>query len=519
MRRGHAVKDKPAAETIEWIPDGAEQPSAYHPTASINAPTQVPRFPGDANSSGYKDTRGAGGSYRLETLPTVIQENQSGARSQPHTYGTQSPYPDQQNEPSRQRRDSQPTDQRHRSAGRQNPGPSTKRELHSGYKFRRDGRDFFRVGRVFSMLYPDPRGAHPDSDFDEYYYNANGTIATQCELGRTFYIGPRRFIVVRQETRMGRNRSRCVPITTYQGRATTKQGLDPSAHAPFCKKGQEVKWANGEHLARPAIEFIPNDPNLPVNPLSRIDFGRDTQVEWNVEVLDLGMVEGLHKNWLVQHWKEVNQTESEEEETSKRASKKGTSSKRNRSSNKTPGTQDEQSATQSGDYIEYSGCDGSTGQTAQAQYAQAPYSPDQQYQDQPQSGYFGAQQPYPQAQPTQSSYSQEQYAQYLQNQGHNLKTGIPKVNPYNPNNSRIRKVNNFKTLINRANSLDINISKAKPREASIPQISIKANIHIHNRILSRVLTTQLNPKKALRGLLEFAVMALPTKYTSDEFHL
>ncbi|KAL9110754.1 MAG: hypothetical protein Q9227_004746 [Pyrenula ochraceoflavens] len=117
--------------------------------------------------------------------------------------------------------------------------------------------------------------------------------------GRVFivsWVGPtsdgrheknRRFIVIRPKA----THCVCLPITTYKGQATSKAGLNPDDHAALVKKGEEVQLHVQESkLKRSPVFIILEDNTLPIDPMSRINFGKVYTIEHNLSVRTVGRI-------------------------------------------------------------------------------------------------------------------------------------------------------------------------------------------------------------------------------------
>ncbi|KAI0201021.1 hypothetical protein F4808DRAFT_469971 [Astrocystis sublimbata] len=139
----------------------------------------------------------------------------------------------------------------------------------------------FQPGEVFKILWSEPTGQvagdAPISD-----------IRTMPDLGRNFYIGYRRFIIVSTDES---HHSTCVPILTYDRRGCGKKGVRPSKHGIIYAVGQKPKLLRNE----PELGFspVPLDIYAEGETLareSRVNYSKLVTIEHNVKVFFIGRV-------------------------------------------------------------------------------------------------------------------------------------------------------------------------------------------------------------------------------------
>ncbi|KAF2867751.1 hypothetical protein BDV95DRAFT_174912 [Massariosphaeria phaeospora] len=140
-------------------------------------------------------------------------------------------------------------------------------ELHSGFETINKPRGFFKKGRIFMVLLPQPAGS-PETE-------------------RTVYWKIRRFIVVWPR----QSHCLCVPVGTYNGKATTKPGVVAQDHAPIIAAGSEARLHPDEEALQKA-PLIMKVENLGVflDPLSRVNFAKISTIEHNLKVRNIGRV-------------------------------------------------------------------------------------------------------------------------------------------------------------------------------------------------------------------------------------
>jgi len=141
----------------------------------------------------------------------------------------------------------------------------------------KDQKEFFRTGRVFKTLWVEPAG-----------HTSTGRGLSTVSFGESAYAEIRRFVVL-SSTELY---SRCSPITTYSGQATTKPGVISQDHSViYYDHEREPNLLVGEELTKKAIRVSRSKISVAtLDPLSRLDFGRPHTVHHTAKVVDLGMV-------------------------------------------------------------------------------------------------------------------------------------------------------------------------------------------------------------------------------------
>ncbi|KAI9874205.1 MAG: hypothetical protein M1830_010077, partial [Pleopsidium flavum] len=166
--------------------------------------------------------------------------------------------------------------------------------LDPSYRLVNDRDGFFKSGRVFSMLYIENAGATAPP-------GAAGISLVQ--YGERAYAQIRRFIVV--EPKKKQHWSKCICITTYGGRATTKPGVDPKEHAIIYSGNEIPSKLEGERgLNKDALRVQLVDMSQKLDPRSRVNFGRTFTIQHNVKVKEVGMLTSSDMHKLIWYWKE-----------------------------------------------------------------------------------------------------------------------------------------------------------------------------------------------------------------------
>lgn len=145
------------------------------------------------------------------------------------------------------------------------------------YEFVNNPRAFFKKGRFFMTLWSEPKG------FSEAERAAIGAAE------QTF-VEPARFVVVKPKS----THCICLRISTYSGQATAKPGVAASEHAAVLPLGGSFQpHPRGEsQMTKDPIFIKLENPDVSIDPMSRINFGKPYTVEYNIKVRKLGRVYG-----------------------------------------------------------------------------------------------------------------------------------------------------------------------------------------------------------------------------------
>ncbi|KAJ5845833.1 hypothetical protein EN45_096080 [Penicillium chrysogenum] len=166
------------------------------------------------------------------------------------------------------------------------PGSNGEREmLDPRYKRQSDPRRFFRVGRVFSMLWHENAGWHGTVRSEKV--SPSSSPFTRGKYQEPIYSSIRRMVVVKEQ----RGCCWCVPITTYSGQGVAKAGIDRSKHAVIHMRGDRPRTVRSEpRMAKEPLEVDPARPDQKLDCMSRVNFGKVYTVEHNVKVLPVGKI-------------------------------------------------------------------------------------------------------------------------------------------------------------------------------------------------------------------------------------
>ncbi|KAF2257550.1 hypothetical protein CC78DRAFT_222639 [Lojkania enalia] len=216
------------------------------------------------------------------------------------------------------------------------PVPVPVPALDSRYETIRDGKRYFRKGKVFMTYWTEPKGestmatVHHDpnvayqppapssSGFPAQPHSLDNTIATEDPelpaLGNlpiseelhtaasSTHGKTRRFVVIRSKSK----HCLCLPIHTYSRQATSKPGTNPEDHAPLVREGSEPEFHPHEQQdkLKQSLSIIIEDDGIPWSPLSRINFSKVYTVEYNLRVRKIGRIEPKSVDLLEAHFRE-----------------------------------------------------------------------------------------------------------------------------------------------------------------------------------------------------------------------
>jgi hypothetical protein len=162
-------------------------------------------------------------------------------------------------------------------------------ELDHRYYVRPDGEKFFKVGKVFAMLWHEsvgyPKGGHLSNKEQFKAYRAG-------KYGEGVYSHIVRMVVVKER----HGYCWCIPIHTYGGRGVMKPGFnqqDQRAHAiiymdntrPASTSEEEMRLMTKQPIA---VHAASSDQRLRI--MSRLNFGAPYSVQMNVKVMDVGTI-------------------------------------------------------------------------------------------------------------------------------------------------------------------------------------------------------------------------------------
>ncbi len=158
-----------------------------------------------------------------------------------------------------------------------------------------DPRSFFKVGRVFSTFWAEPRGS-PSARSPTRSYDSS----TSWDVFRE----KKFFVVVRAK----QGHCLCLPIATYRGRGTLKH-TEKSAqdHAIIVTFGDEPQLLIDEvQLTKQPLKVkCEDDSQGKLHPSSRINFSKVYTIEYNFKVRTYGRIATESKPLLQRYFRET----------------------------------------------------------------------------------------------------------------------------------------------------------------------------------------------------------------------
>lgn len=203
-----------------------------------------------------------------------------------------------------------------KSQGKLMETPGDKELLFSSYKRRKSPREYFKVGKVFMVLWAEPVGAETATLISQRTY----APAPPPELlppgmsvgrfGEYVYSSVRRFVVIREAT------SYCsaLPITTYHNRGVSKETVKKAEHAiiytgkyvPQPRPGELPRREIQEVGMQPdAIRVDTDSPEDKLDPMSRLNYGAVHTIQHNIKVKPYGKVHAKSYLKLLQQFASV----------------------------------------------------------------------------------------------------------------------------------------------------------------------------------------------------------------------
>ncbi|KAE8390053.1 hypothetical protein BDV23DRAFT_155811 [Aspergillus alliaceus] len=165
-------------------------------------------------------------------------------------------------------------------------GASTNQIFDSRYRVQSNPRGFFKVGRVFAVLW------HENTEATATPRGGTRSRASECEItvgrfGQRIYSDIRRMVVFKEQDRC----SWCFPVHTYSRQGVAKRGVDPSKHAIIYMDGTQPRYGPNEPgMTKEPLKVTPVSYDQKLDRMSRLNFGKTYTVEHNVRVLPIGHI-------------------------------------------------------------------------------------------------------------------------------------------------------------------------------------------------------------------------------------
>ena len=171
------------------------------------------------------------------------------------------------------------------TTSKQGSGPEP--PLDPKYKVQ-NGKNFFTKGKVFAMVFSEPRGVNPATR-NKQPNDSGYSIKDSHE--ETVFTRRRVFVVVRQR----RGHCLCVPISTYGNSGVGRLGIhreEKVAHAIIYdgSKAPPKPILPGEEAMTKRPIAVDMYSNHTLADTSRIHFGKTYTIEWNVKVMPMGKI-------------------------------------------------------------------------------------------------------------------------------------------------------------------------------------------------------------------------------------
>ncbi|TKA51472.1 hypothetical protein B0A49_11857 [Cryomyces minteri] len=176
--------------------------------------------------------------------------------------------------------------------------PGATEVLDPRYCIRRPGYAFYKIGKVFKVLWPELAGD----------VNDGVTIVSDPRFSNEHFATKIRWFVVVHE---GHDCCSCLPINTYNNRGVEKPGVLKNQHAVIYTGDTEPTIAPGdwpqqnEQGMRKSIKVVARTRGTKLDAMSRVNFGKIYTIEHKVKVLDFGDVDPDFRYWLRYQWQDV----------------------------------------------------------------------------------------------------------------------------------------------------------------------------------------------------------------------
>ncbi|KAK5051336.1 hypothetical protein LTR84_002988 [Exophiala bonariae] len=279
------------------------QPGYNHPQSGYNHPQMPHREPGDTDRQPtYADhQQGQSNPHynQLSARTYASTSSDQGLRrdSQPTATVTSNPQRDEDYFSGITR---QAVSKSTRVSGRQFEDPE---KLDRRFKLQ-DGKTFFTQGRVFMMMYPEPKGKNPKSS-DILDTGPDSSLSViKDRYKQDVFTHEKRFVVIRWRE----GYCLCVPINSYRDSGVAKKGMqrrEKAAHA--------IIYDNSK---RPTMPILPGEEDIVKKPIavdmigshtltktSRIHFAKIYTIEWNVKVMAIGKIADKSTDLVEEYWR------------------------------------------------------------------------------------------------------------------------------------------------------------------------------------------------------------------------
>ncbi|KAJ2902324.1 hypothetical protein MKZ38_000714 [Zalerion maritima] len=154
------------------------------------------------------------------------------------------------------------------------------------YRFQVHHSTAFDLGRVFKVLWADPKGGNSRDDTTDL-------VQFKDSYGESFYVGIRRFVIIANDE----GNCTCVPILTYRNLGCRKNGVKARMHGIIYgnneKSSKRAKPLDGEpKLGFPPVCMKVTAPGEKLARESRVNYAKLATIEHNIKVFFIGRLEG-----------------------------------------------------------------------------------------------------------------------------------------------------------------------------------------------------------------------------------
>ncbi|KAF7936507.1 uncharacterized protein EAE97_007873 [Botrytis byssoidea] len=156
----------------------------------------------------------------------------------------------------------------------------------------------FKFGKVFKVLWSEPSGSTAGG--------GGGTVWSQREVhGEMIYAKVRRFVIIHPK----QGHCLCLPIMSYEGRATSKSGVHPEEHAIIYTTPEPrlIDNEDGNKMKFDPVKMIPYSRRHILDTASRINYAKIYTVEYNVKVWFIGQVDQACEHTVKKSYNDANQ--------------------------------------------------------------------------------------------------------------------------------------------------------------------------------------------------------------------
>ncbi|KAH6673471.1 hypothetical protein B0J14DRAFT_49551 [Halenospora varia] len=171
--------------------------------------------------------------------------------------------------------------------------PSDARQLDPRFVIISKPPRFFKLGRVFKVLWTEPAGGTA-KDMGHFFY-------TRVNYNEIVYSKIRRFVVVRERT----HSCLCLPLYTYSGQGASKADIRVQDHAlVYDSSKEDSKGPTEQGLEKDPFPIVVEDPEESIDAMTRMNFAQVYTIQHNVKVAKIGRIAKDHLGRLDEYFVE-----------------------------------------------------------------------------------------------------------------------------------------------------------------------------------------------------------------------